>query len=311
MMLMTARHVFMILALLALGACSNGRGSVGEQAGAPVEEAPPDPPPAPPPDEPPEDPPPEPPPDPEPPPPPEPEPDPEPAQPSGSALAGYWSGEVTDEDSGRAREGIAFVDLQGDMQLMVLRDRDEPEFVVHGNVCCDATAEEEIEGNRYLNTRDEEAEIEVALSDGRLAGELGFRDRDYEFSLAPLAAYNEPLTLQDLAGVYTRTDASGLIPQTMTMTIDPDGRLTGSQSNGCILNGTVSVPDSTRNMVSLEIELSECGGFGSSRRWNGSYRGLGVLLRDAISPSDGVTREDIFYHSIVGPTWLGPQSVGR
>lgn len=226
-------------------------------------------------------------------------------------MAGYWRGEVRDEDSDRTRDGIAFVDLQGDMQLMVLRDGEEPEFVVYGNVCCEAGAEEEIEGYRYRSTRDEQARIEITLSDGRLVGAVEFRGRDYELSLAPLAVYDEPLTLQELAGVYTRTDAPGFAPQTLTVTIDPDGSLTGSHSSGCILNGTVSNPNPIRNMVRLEFELTECGGFGSSRRWNGSYRGHGVLLRSATSPTDGATREDIFFHSSVGPTWLGPQSVGR
>ena len=63
--------------------------------------------------------------------------------------------------------------------------------------------------------------------------------------------------------------------------------------------------------VRARIELTDCGSFQSSRRWNGEYRGLGVLLRNATSPSDGSTREDIFYHSLIGPTWFGPFDVGK
>jgi hypothetical protein len=64
-------------------------------------------------------------------------------------------------------------------------------------------------------------------------------------------------------------------------------------------------------MVRLNLELSDCGGLQSSRRWNGKYSGLGIFLRNAVSPSDPSRRQDIFYHSVVGPTWLGPLDVGR
>ena len=54
-------------------------------------------------------------------------------------------------------------------------------------------------------------------------------------------------------------------------------------------------------MVELQIDLANCGSRGSQKAWNGAYAGLGVLLGG----------DDIFYHSVIGPTWLGPQSVER
>ena len=62
------------------------------------------------------------------------------------------------------------------------------------------------------------------------------------------------------------------------MTIDADGRLTGSYSNGCVFNGNASIPDASHNMVQLQIDLANCGSQGSSKQWNGAYSGLGVLL---------------------------------
>jgi hypothetical protein len=308
-----------LLAVLALAglmsACSNGRGSVAEvPAGnspppstpTPTPEPPPTPAPAEPPAEP--TPPPEPPP-PAPPPPPEPEPEPEP---EGSPLAGFWKGRVVDQRSGNEREGVALVDLSGEWQLLVLEDDEEPQFVLHGNLCCESRINGEVRGRRYLDMRESDARIEVDASAGSLRGTFEFRGREYDFDLAPDDAYAQPLTLESLAGVYTRATNPSFDPaSTLTLTIDADGALSGSHSNGCVFSGSVSIPNSSRNMIQVNVDLADCGGRQSSRRWNGGYEGLGILLRDSVSPIDGSTREDIFYHSVVGPTWLGPMDVGR
>src|SRR5690606_10732047 len=117
----TLSHTFRRLLILLFcsmlcAACSNGRGSVSE--GAPVGESPPT-------QEPPtQEPPPQPEPPPPPPDPPPPQPDPEPA-PAHMDFAGYWKGTVQEAGGGRARTGVAFVDVSGDMHLMVLRDDEE------------------------------------------------------------------------------------------------------------------------------------------------------------------------------------------
>jgi hypothetical protein len=304
----TYRTALSILALIILSACSNGRGSVGEPAAGgeppPAEPLPPEEPPH-------EEPPPEEPPPEEPPPvPPEPEPEPPIPLPGAAGLAGYWSGRIVDEDSERERQGIAFVDRSGELQVLAVRDA-EPEFVLHGDVCCEASADRDVAARRHLSTREDEAELEASVSNGGLQGRFEFRDREYEFTFEPHPAYLQGLTLGALAGVYTGSAFEQDDAHMMTLTIDPDGTMTGSHSNGCILNGVATIPDPARNMVRLEVELSSCGEAASSRRWNGAYRGLGVLLRDVLSPNDGATRTDVFHHSIVGPTWLGPFEVAR
>lgn len=227
-------------------------------------------------------------------------------------FAGYWSGAVRADDSDRARRGIAFVDTSGDVQLLVLREADDPEFVLHGNLCCAPRAEQKLGAYRYLDTREHDAEIEAQRSDDRLTGEFEFRRGEYEFTLRPDEAADDVLTSSSLAGVYTRSATRGPgAPWSMTLTIDASGGITGSHSNGCIFNGAAAVPNDARNLVRLNVTMSNCGGGDGARRWNGSYRGFGVLLRNSRSPSDGNTREDTFYFSLVGPTWLGALSVGR
>ena len=218
---------------------------------------------------------------------------------------------MQEADGGRSRTGIAFVDASGDMHLMVLRDDEESEFVLHGTICCAPRAEQKLGGHRYLETREHDADIDAQRAEDGLRGEFEFRRGDYEFTLLPEAAYDRPLSLSSLAGVYSRSvDRGPGPPWSLSLTIAADGTITGSHSNGCIFNGTASVTNE-RNLASLDVTLSGCGGRDSSRRWNGSYRGFGVLLENATSPIDGVTQEDTFFFSLVGPTWLGALTVGR
>lgn len=196
--------------------------------------------------------------------------------------------------------------------MLVLEDANDPQFVLHGNLCCEREAKEAVNTLEYLETRERKTDLDVRARNGRLVGSFKFRARDYEFEFEPDDAYRRPIVLRSLAGVYTRTIYPRVgAPMTLTLTIGADGVLTGSHSNGCVFNGSVAIPNAARNMVRMNLEVSACGGLRSSRRWNGRYSGLGILLPDTVSPTDSSRREDIFYHSLVGPTWLGPIDVGR
>jgi hypothetical protein len=288
-----------------LAACSNGRGSVSEPAtapggGSPPPQPPPDPTPQPPPEPPPQ-----------PPPTPPPSPPPPPPTPTAAALAGYWKGEVKDDREDPPRPGVALIDREGRTHVAVLEDSAD-DFLVYGEACCEAELEAEFGGERYLRSDDESAEVKAELASGRLGGEFEFRKRTYEFSLAPDAAYAQGVTLQDLAGVYSRSTSSLLGRQTLTIALDASGRLTGSHSNGCTYEGSATIPDPTRNMIRFAVQIDGCGSqTSSSRRWNGAYTGLGVLLRDAPAPGDAAAREDTLQFSLIGPTWFGLLSVGK
>lgn len=232
-------------------------------------------------------------------------------------MAGYWAGSAIEHDSERPRDAVALIDHGGEAQLMVLAadnddddgDGDRRDFVLYGNLCCAASFDDDIVGTRFHDRRNEDGKVKIALAGGSLTGEIEFRNNRYTVHLAPSADYGRRLSLQDLAGVYTQ---SGLtIGTTMTLSIDVNGRLTGSNANGCAFDGGVSIPNPERNMVRLQVAMSGCGSSRfSEKQWNGSYDGLG-LLRNAASPNNASVRQDVFYHSMVGPTWQGPQSVGR
>lgn len=220
-------------------------------------------------------------------------------------MAGYWKGTAREEDSNRTFDAVALIDAQGNAQWLLTRTGlfdDDDGFVVFGNVCCESRFEDDVTGKEPGETRTRDASIAAEVDDGVLTGELEFHDEDYSFTLNPSADYDRAVSLAALAGVYTRRTSSIFGEEvTLTVTIDANGQLTGSYSNGCVFNGNASIPDAAHNMVQLQIDLANCGSRGSSKQWNGAYTGLGVLL----------TGDDVFYHSVIGPTWLGPQSVER
>ncbi len=286
-----AHHRWLVaIALAVLAACSNGRGSVSDPASGPVGGPTPPPttppPPTPPPTDPPTDPPPAP-----------------PAE-SSAPMAGYWQGTATQEGTNRTFETVALIDAEGNAQWVLLRSGilQDDGFVVFANVCCESTFDDAATGKELAETRTRDASIEAEVSGSVLSGELQFHDDDYRFSLNASSDYDRSISLATLAGVYTRTTNTIFGEEvTLTLTIDANGQLTGQYSNGCVLNGTAAIPDPAHNMVQLQIDLANCGSSGSSKQWNGRYSGLGVLL----------SGDDVFYHSVIGRTWLGPQSVAR
>jgi hypothetical protein len=56
---------------------------------------------------------------------------------------------------------------------------------------------------------------------------------------------------------------------TTTLSIDSKGMIHGSNTNGCIYNGTIQVPDAGKNIYKIQVSLSICGVL------DGDYSGLG------------------------------------
>jgi hypothetical protein len=199
----------------------------------------------------------------------------------------------------------------GDMHFIVSSAASlssDPEFLVYGNVCCEERGEADLKSKQYLSDRERGARFRFSIEDNALRGDVRIRGDDYEFSLDRSPRYSETLTLQDLAGTYSHTRLVLLGPSgTYTLTIDPNGQLHGSHTNGCVYDGTVKIADPPRNLAQLEVQLSNCPtsitGSGSA---DGRYTGLGLLARD--TPSVGAS---VFLHSLIGRTWLGQQPVAK
>lgn len=249
-----------------------------------------------------------------------------------SLLAGNWSGSATDTTTGKVMVANALIDDSGDAQLIVIPaiailvpvplpptggptggffGIDAPFFVVHGNVCCEASfqgmASAESMGTGIKST----SQVSGSLSSGMLVGTFDFQGTPYSFSLAPNPSYNRALTLQDLAGVYTNLpDLFGGATTTYTIAVSTDGVVTGAHVNGCIYNGAVNIPNTSRNLFRLRMQISNCSTTSLGPR-NGEYSGLGVLRRDVLVFGDPTTLKQIFSYSLIGPVWLGTQAAQR
>jgi hypothetical protein len=226
-------------------------------------------------------------------------------------MAGYWLGTLTAK-SGRVYGARAFVTGAGDMHFVVTNATAltaASEFVVYGNVCCAASADADLSSKRYFTERENGARFRASVQGNVLSGDLKIRGDDYDFALDRTARYTETLTLQELAGTYTRTSTAFFGPSsTYTVTVDPNGTFNGSHTNGCVYNGTVSIPSAPRNLVKVDVVLSNCpSSITGSGSMSGTYSGFGLLARDTPSVRDPTQRTELFMHSLVGPTWLGLQ----
>jgi hypothetical protein len=99
----------------------------------------------------------------------------------------------------------------------------------------------------------------------------------FNMNLSPM--WSRPASLGAVAGVYTRSTSNGY---SMTMTIHADGQLTASDSRGCVINGTVAVPDALHNLYGVDATVGSCGSL------DGHYQGMGTLV-DADAMQDWMT----------------------
>ena len=85
----------------------------------------------------------------------------------------------------------------------------------------------------------------------------------FDMTMSPMWARSA--SLGTVAGVYTRSTSNGYA---MTMTIHADGQFTASDTRGCVISGTVAVPDVLHNMYGIDATASSCGSL------DGHYQGM-------------------------------------
>ncbi|MEJ2140934.1 MAG: hypothetical protein P8Y24_01020 [Gammaproteobacteria bacterium] len=99
---------------------------------------------------------------------------------------------------------------------------------------------------------------------------------DYPFMSGFSMRYSSLLTeagadLTYIDGNWSDSEQNNLIT---TLSVNVDGTVYGSNTNGCIYNGMVEIPDQNMNIYKLDVELSICGSM------NGIYTGLGYISTD-------------------------------
>jgi hypothetical protein len=100
------------------------------------------------------------------------------------------------------------------------------------------------------------------------------------------SVYDRDSSLAALVGQWERLDA--LQNPTATFSFDAQGAIEGSDADGCIYSGTVTVPDPTVNVYAVALTVASC--VASGVNINGRYDGTGVLTDE----TSGSSQSDVF-----------------
>jgi hypothetical protein len=172
------------------------------------------------------------------------------------------------------------------------------------NVAADkltASLKEYSDGNAQTSTVDLDGTI--VTKDGAWGSYTW--DQDFgRFVLNYVSTYEEPSELNKLQGIWTFSQASSSgLTFTLTLTIDPDGTVFGSNTEGCVYNGKFKIIDAQFNVYRLLLETSLCGDL------DGAYKGLASLFEfESLPPRKlmfGLTNQD---HSLSGMVFSSLQT---
>lgn len=206
-----------------------------------------------------------------------------------ATTAGLWKGTISSDSTGQSAGVVALTAADGQSVWMTTDGR-----VWQGQVPAHADRyETTFAGHMYAGahfpdgTNHGPSTFSVDHHSATATGghHSGNGDRG-SFELLPSPMWDRPASLETLAGVYTRTTSTGYA---ITLSIDANGQVHGSDSTGCVFDGTVHVPDPAHDLYGIEMHLSSCGTL------DGDYRGMGTLL-DADAMHDWMTGMTLLEH---------------
>jgi hypothetical protein len=140
-------------------------------------------------------------------------------------------------------------------------------YATIGNVFPDGTT---IDDGTFTSTI-----VERQSFTGTFSSDLG--SSAFTYSYSPF--YDRDSSLSAVSGNWSGTDFSGVF----TVTIDSNGKIQGSNSDGCIYSGHIGLIDSSYNAYSLSITIFDCGSF------DAMYSGVASLDDTSIANDTLVT----------------------
>ncbi len=198
------------------------------------------------------------------------------------ATAGVWKGSLTSSASGQSTGFVGMVDTNGHGLWMTTAGH-----VFEGRM--------PQSGTRFESHMAAHANDEYPFHDGSTHGAMTMMVDDHAsatmqgrhsgtgdsgtFTASRSPMWMRAASLDDAAGVYTRTTSSGYA---MTMTISANGQMQASDSTGCTISGDVTIPDPARNLYRIDAIVTSCGDL------DGTHHGAGSLL-DADAMRDWMT----------------------
>ena len=95
--------------------------------------------------------------------------------------------------------------------------------------------------------------------------------------------YERPVSLSVLSGNYQATNLN------LVISIDGNGGVFGQDGDGCVINGSVDVPEESRNIYTVDLTIESCS-------VAGNYQGLGYQA-DALTAGDNNSLQLVFNSS--------------
>jgi len=202
--------------------------------------------------------------------------------PANDSPGGVWIGTVTSTQTGESFESIGLVTEAGQMRL-ITKDRDQ----IAGNISVTdksftgdiisyapfeflvyAKGEPIVTGTASGTVNERSTFSGSTTLNGAITANFNFT---YD-----AAIYQKDSSLALISGNYSASDDEGYV---VTYSINTAGIITGSDTDGCLMNGDVELLDTNYNMYRLKIVVTNCG------ELNGNFRGPASLF-DVDSSND-------------------------
>jgi|PlaIllAssembly_1097288.scaffolds.fasta_scaffold28132_3 hypothetical protein len=224
-----------------------------------------------------------------------------------ATTSGVWKGSIVSTTTGQASSVIALTGADGHSAWMTTDGRvwsgQFPMTGDHFNATFSGHMYDGVhfpDGTNHGTTSMMVDHHSGSATSGRYtgSGDTG----TFNMNLNPM--WDRPASLGTVAGVYTRSTSNGY---TMTMTVSANGQVNASDSRGCLMSGTIGVPDAAHNMYRMNATVTSCGSL------DGAYQGMGTLL-DADAMQDWMTAMHPLEHgghSHGGPMMGGSHMMGR
>jgi hypothetical protein len=128
-----------------------------------------------------------------------------------------------------------------------------------------------------------EIALDGTADEAGLSGDYSGTNDEGRFNLVYSSLYEQTSSLEHAAGVWTFTEASLTGPlYIVTLTIDGDGQIFGSDTTGCVFSGELGTIETEFNTYAASMTLTSCGTF------DGDYTGLAHLFD--LSGAEGALR---------------------
>jgi hypothetical protein len=197
-------------------------------------------------------------------------------------TAGAWKGTIVSTTTGQSSQVVALTGHDGHSVWMTTDGRVWSGQVPLSGSHFDATFSGHMHEGAQFPDGTSHGSASMAFDHHAMSSTAGHYTGSgdtgtFHMGLSPM--WSRPASMETVAGVYTRSTSNGY---SMTMTIGANGQLLGSDSQGCVINGSVGVPDATHNMYAIDATVTSCGSL------DGRYLGMGTLL-DADAMQDWMT----------------------